>query len=77
MLMSPAASTHAYESNRQAIWLEVVAQAETSLTLRAPADGTITVPGPHMLFVNGVHADGPAPSEAAWIDVQPSILVGA
>ena len=67
MLMRPGATTHAYDSNMRATWLEVVEQNGDTLTLRAPATADMTAPGHHMLFVNSEHPEGPVPSEATWL----------
>ncbi len=69
MLMRPGTTTHAYDSNQRAVELEVVAHdaANRTVSLRAPPDAVVSAPGPHMLFVNGAHADGPVPSVAAWV----------
>ncbi len=74
MLMRPGATTHAYDANQRALFLEVLEEGDGVVTVRAPASNVVTAPGPHMLFVNGAHPDGAIPSVAAFVDVQPSVV---
>ncbi len=74
MLMRPGTTTHAYDSGQKATFLEVVSNVDGVVTVRAPPNANVSQPGPHMVFVNGAHADGAIPSIAAWVDLGASAL---
>jgi Concanavalin A-like lectin/glucanases superfamily/Domain of unknown function (DUF1929)/Bacterial Ig domain/Purple acid Phosphatase, N-terminal domain len=61
-LIRPAAVTHAFDENAQTIELPFTATAN-GLTVTAPADANVAVPGPYMLFL--VDRKG-VPSVASW-----------
>lgn len=67
MMVRPGTTTHAFDSGQKATLLEIVSETDGRLTVRAPPNGNVSQPGPHMVFVNGAHPDGAIPSVAAWV----------
>ncbi len=74
MFMRPGTTTHAFDSGQKATFAEVVSNVDGVLTVRAPANANVSQPGPHMVFVNGAHADGAIPSVAAWVSLGTSAI---
>jgi hypothetical protein len=67
VLMHPGATTHGFDTGQRGIRLDVLAQGDGDLTLRAPPDSDVAPPGSYMLFVNGDDAQGPVPSVARFV----------
>lgn len=65
-LMLPSAVTHATDTNRRSVELDVAQQGDV-LTVNLPAEPTLVPPGYYMLFVNN---DAGVPSIAKWVRVQ-------
>lgn len=69
VLVSPGATTHAFDANQRTILLDWEAGGDHNVTVTAPPDGDVAPPGWYMLFANKAHPDGAVPSEAAWIHI--------
>lgn len=69
LLVRPGAITHTWDTNQRAVLLDVQAQNGTTVTVAAPPSGVVAPPGHYMVFALSEHADGPVPSQAAWIHI--------
>ena len=62
-LMAPGSGSHGTEFNQRALFMYVVNQTDSLITVMAPLDATVMLAGHHMLFA----CNGDTCSEAAWV----------
>ena len=72
MLVRHRAETHLIDGDQRTIELAIDRPSASAANVRAtlPDNGNVVPPGPYMVFVNRTTADGPVPSEAAFVTVE-------
>jgi hypothetical protein len=68
VLLAPSATTHAVDMNQRFLPLRVTAKSKRSLTVRAPKNANIALPGYYMMFA--LDRSG-TPSVARWVRLGP------